>query len=142
MRIPAASLAALLACSAAWAADFKVGDRIHVSGCDEKVLVMKQVTLWAEPGFIAGSDKTLDKNRQVASVSGGVANSQARRCSGDAVVIREVRRVGRGDWARVEAIASSAAGWLDPGSVGKPFDTSTCATTFKGNAAAIAKCKG
>jgi len=143
MRISAASLVMVLACSLAHGGDYKVRDRVHLSGCDKQGLAAPKLTLWSEPGFVAGDgDVNLDKNYWVAKVSGGVAGNKARQCAGEPVLIREVRRVGKHDWVRVEVIGHEIAGWIDDSFIGKPFDTSTCAATFKGNAIALEKCKG
>jgi hypothetical protein len=137
---PTPTTARSVTAGAAASGPWKVGDRVHLSGCDEKGLVAgaAKLTLWRDPGSL----DDVHSNRGVAQVSGGSMKNKARECVGEPVVIREAQHVGKRDWVRVEAIAGPASGWIDDSFVGKPFDLSTCAATFKGNAAAIAKCKG
>ncbi len=134
MRMPGALLLVLLTCSPALAAEVKVGDRIHLKGGTD---------LWDKPGTLMRGKEIARYGTKVVDIAPGGAVFIVRQVSSQNRFIGNTWRMERVDFLRLEDVTGTLApGWVDHLAVAKPFDISKCATVFKRNPAAIAKCKG
>lgn len=135
MRITAGwLLVVLLGFSVAHAADIKVGDRVQLDA---------RTQLWDKPGVLTRTGIFRMPQSKILAINPAAGAVYAvREIKSQTRFIGNTWRSERYDFLRVDSVTSEDTGWVDHTTVTKPFDISKCATTFKGNAAAIAKCKG
>ncbi len=125
----AAGLGVLLSIQVALAQ--QVGDRVHITGCENGELVLPVVNLWDSPSM----------TRILGQVSGDGRADQGLKCQGAVVIVREVRQARGRTFVRVETVVESQIGWVTSLFIGRKFDVANCATHFAGYPEYIEKCK-
>ncbi len=110
--------------------DPKVGDRVHITGCENGVLQLSLVNVWDSP-----------QGRIVGQLSGDGRADHGLECAGSVVILRERRVVRDRVFFRIDAIIGSTHGWLTDSFIGRLFKIEECDEFFEGYPAAQQKCR-
>ncbi len=112
----------------------QVGDRFHVTGCDNGALLVPLVNLWSRP--ISSPDA-----RPIATLSGRGRVDGAGRCQGAVVAALDIRTIRGRTHIKIESVVNGTIGWITDSFVGKKFDKNRCREHFDGKAQ-VERCEG
>ncbi len=101
----------------------RVGDRFHITGCENGDLLLPLVNIWSQPPGSPGA-------RPIATLSGQGRPDGAGRCQGAIVAALEVRTTGGRTHIKIESVVNGTIGWITDSFVGKKFDTDRCREHF------------
>lgn len=99
--------------SSAEASDVAVGDKFHVTGCENGELMVPVVNMWSKPGGIASGAKVIGK------LSGDGRSDQGLKCQGSVVKVVEVKKIGGRTFLKVQSVVNSKTGWVTDSYVGR-----------------------
>jgi hypothetical protein len=107
----------------------EVGERVHLSGCENGTLTKPEIALWDSPAQAV----------VVAQLSGGRVQG-GTECQGSVVILHgKVIRDEQVFYA-IEAIDGDQLGWVEAEVLGQPFDPTTCLDFFHDAPDAATKC--
>lgn len=110
--------------------DYRVGMRVHVTGCENDALMVPVVNLW----------DSAQRSRVVANVSGDGREDQGLKCQGAVVIVRDVGFGGGRTMFQVETVVGDQIGWVSELFIGRLFDTANCDTFFADAPVPARKC--
>jgi hypothetical protein len=109
-------------------ADSRIGQRVHITGCENGELKVPMVNLW----------NTAARSAVIGRLSGDGQEALGFACQGAVVVVRDVV----GTALQVETVTGSQVGWVSEQFIGQRFDTTRCAEIFGYSANALRTCEG
>lgn len=110
----------------------RVGERFHVTGCENGELLLSVINMWDSP----------DMRGVVGKLASAGRVDRGLRCQGSVVIAREVRNVRGRVFVRIQTVVRGDFGWFTDSFVGREFDTSNCEEFFKEDANLVERCKG
>ncbi len=90
----------------------EIGDKIHITGCENGVLQIPVVNMWSKPGGILAGAKV------VGQLSGDGRADQGLKCQGAVVIIKDKQVVSGRTHYRVETIYGKV-GWVTDSFIGR-----------------------
>ena len=112
----------------------EVGDRFHITGCENGELLLRVVNMWSQPTIAMGG-------RIIGQLSGDGRPDGVGRCQGSVVAALEIRVVGDRTHIKIETIVGGTIGWITDSFVGKKFDKDQCREHFE-EKAHVERCEG
>lgn len=117
------------------AKELKVGDLFHITGCENKQLMVPVVSMWDKPGG------QLEGARVVGKLSGNGRRDQGLKCQGAIVRLLEKENINGRVFLRIKSIVNSSVGWITDSFIGKKFSKRKCEKHFE-NPKHIQNCLG
>lgn len=98
------------------ASGVKVGDKIHITGCENGQLMLPVINMWSKPGGIASGATVVGK------LSGDGRADQGLKCQGSVVKVIEVKKTGGRVFLKVQSVVNSKTGWITDSFVGRKVE--------------------
>lgn len=95
------------------ASDIKVGDRFHITGCENGELMVPVVNMWDKPGGLIEGAKVVGK------LSGDGREDQGLKCQGAIVELLEIKNVDGRIFLKIKSVVNSKVGWITDSFVGR-----------------------
>ena len=94
-------------------ADTEIGDKIHITGCENGVLQVPVVNMWSKPGgILAGA-------RIIGQLSGDGRADQGLQCQGAVVTVKGTKIVSGRTFYQIESVVNGSIGWITDSFIGK-----------------------
>ena len=93
--------------------DIKAGDRFHVTGCENGVLMVPVVNMWDKPGGAIKGAKVIGK------LSGEGREDQGLKCQGAIVELLEIKNFDGRVFLKVKSVVNFKVGWITDSFVGR-----------------------
>lgn len=127
---PVVSVMMFLAAVPPLAAQVEIGDRVHITGCENGELTVPTPNIWDSP----------QQRRVIGRVSGDGRTDQGLRCQGSVVIIVAAQEANGRMMYQIETIVGDQSGWISELFIGRKFDATKCESFFEGYPDAIRKC--
>lgn len=96
--------------SPAVALDIKIGDKFHITGCENGILVVPVVNMWNKPGNAANV---------IGRLSGEGREDRGLKCQGARVKLLEIKNVNGRNFLKIKSLVNLKEGWITDSFVGK-----------------------
>lgn len=92
------------------ALDVKVGDRFHITGCENGELLVPVVNMWSKPNNAADI---------IGILSGDGREDKGLKCQGAIVELLEITKVNGRNFLKIKSVVNLKEGWITDSFVGK-----------------------
>lgn len=110
----------------------RVGERIHITGCENGELMLSVINMWDSP----------DMRGIVGKLASAGRVDQGLRCQGAVVIVHEIRSARGRIFIRIQTVVRGAFGWVTDSFIGREFDTAKCEELFGEDQEMVDRCKG